>query len=231
MRVVKQSVTIPIINLDKKVSGCGFETSSAPKHGPLFPSSLRALVCGPSACGKSNLMLSLLLDENGLRFNNVYIYSKSLYQPKYQYLERALHGLVNYFPFQNNAEVIEPNDAEKDSVMIFDDVSCGEQNKIREYFCMGRHRNIDCFYLTQSYTHVPKHLLRENASCIILFKQDDLSLRYVHRDHVGADMTFDRFRELCGECWKPKYGFITICKEMDIDRGRYRQDLDKFIVL
>lgn len=230
MRAVTQKIRLPITNLDMVVCGNGFVKQKS-KHCALFPNTIRALVCGPSSCGKSNLMLTLLLDKNGLKFKNLYIYSKSLYQPKYTFLTQALHGIVTYYPFQNNSEVIAPNDAEKDSVIIFDDVSCGEQDKIREYFCMGRHRNIDCFYLTQSYTHVPKHLLRENASFIILFKQDDLNLKHVYHDHVGADMSFDRFRELCNACWNEKYGFITICKEMDIDKGRYRQDLDKYIVL
>jgi len=31
--------------------------------------------------------------------------------------------------------------------MIFDDVACEKQNNIRSDFCMGRHKNIDSFYL------------------------------------------------------------------------------------
>lgn len=57
---------------------------AAGKHGPLFPASIRAIICGPSGCGKTNVMVSLLEEPHGLRFENVYVYSKSLDQPKYK---------------------------------------------------------------------------------------------------------------------------------------------------
>jgi hypothetical protein len=53
---------------------------------------------------------------------------------------------------------------------------CDKQDNMRQYFSMGRHRGIDCFYLCQTYTKVPKHLIRDNANMIILFKQDELNL-------------------------------------------------------
>ena len=72
--------------------------------------------------------------------------------------------------------------------------------------------------------------VNHNANFIILFKQDELNLKHVYQDHVGTDMTFEKFRTLCAECWKHKYGFITICKDFDIEKGRYRQDLGIYIV-
>jgi len=42
---------------------------------------------------------------------------------------------------------------------------------------MGRHKNIDSFYLCQTYS--PKHLIRDNANFIIMFKQDDLNMRHI----------------------------------------------------
>jgi len=41
---------------------------------------------------------------------------------------------------------------------------------------MGRHKNMDSFYRCQTYTHIPKHLIRDNANMIIMFKQDDLNM-------------------------------------------------------
>lgn len=60
------------------------------KHGTLLPNTVRAIICGPSNCGKTNILISLLESPHGLRFENVYVYSKSLQQPKYQYLEKLL---------------------------------------------------------------------------------------------------------------------------------------------
>ncbi|KAG5337198.1 GLUCL protein, partial [Acromyrmex charruanus] len=53
----------------------------------MLPSTIRAIICGPSNCGKINVLISLIESPNGVRFENVYIYSKLLQQPKYQYLE------------------------------------------------------------------------------------------------------------------------------------------------
>jgi len=56
------------------------------RHGIVLclPNTIRALIVGPSNCGKTNIMLSLIENPNGLKFENVYIVSKSLYQPKYE---------------------------------------------------------------------------------------------------------------------------------------------------
>ena len=31
--------------------------------------------------------------------------------------------------------------------MIFDDIACEKQDSVRAFFCMGRHKKVDCFYL------------------------------------------------------------------------------------
>ena len=229
MRTVKQKVTLPVMNMDHVV-GAGHSIERR-RHGQLLPDSIRALICGPSNCGKSNVMLSLIFDTNGLRFENVYIYSKSLYQPKYEYLQKVLNDIpeISYHPYRENTEIISPEDANPNSIFIFDDVACDKQEKIREYFSMGRHKSVDCFYLCQTYTRIPKHLIRDNANLIMLFKQDDLNLKHVYTDHVSSDMSFEKFKELCTACWKKKYGFIVIDK--DSEAGRYRKGLDEYIVL
>ena len=210
----------------------GLQTPAAPlKHGPLFPNSIRSIICGPSNCGKSNLMMSLLYAPNGLKFENVYVYSKSLHQPKYLMLEHVMEGVpeVNYFKFAENADVMAPSQSLGNAIFIFDDVSTDKQNKILEYFSMGRHFGVDSFLLMQSYARAPKQMVRDNANFLVIFKQDDVNLKHVYDDHVSSDMKFDAFKDLCLECWKDTYGFLTICKDSEMDAGRYRQGLDRYI--
>jgi len=64
---------------------------------------------------------------------------------------------------------------------------------------MGRHKNVDSFYLAQTYTPIPKHLVRDNANSIVLFKQDFINIKHVYYDQVNTDMTFNKF---CG-MWEP----------------------------
>ena len=123
------------------------------KHGEMLPSTIRAIIYGPSNCGKINVLISLLESPNGVRFENVYVYSKSLQQPKYRYLENLSTSIdeIGYFTFSNNNDVVPPSEARPNSIFIFDDVACDKQNAMREYFSMGRHLNVDCFYLCQTY--------------------------------------------------------------------------------
>ena len=88
---------------------------------------------------------------------------------------------------------------------------------------MGRHRNIDSFYLFQTYTRIPKHLIRDNANMIILFKQDEMNLTHAFNDHIGSDMDFNKSLDILRECWKEKYGFVVISKDQDLNSGRYKK--------
>jgi len=93
---------------------------------------------------------------------------------------------------------------------------------------MGRHKQIDSFYLCQTYTKIPKHLIRDNANLIIIFKQDELNIRHIYNDHVIGDMTLKPLIKIFEECWKQKYEFVLISKDIDIDKGK---GYDSFIHL
>ena len=179
----------------------------------------------------TNVMLTLIEHPNGLKFKNIYLYSKSLYQPKYIYLEKLLKPIkgIGYFAYNNSDDILPPSKAKQ--FFIFDDVACDKQNAIREYFSMGRHNHIDCFYLSQTYVKIPKHLIKDNANSLILFKQDDTNLKHGYSDHVGTDMTFEKFKSLCAICWSKPYYFLAIFKDNEKNEGRYRCCFDKYINL
>lgn len=225
MSFIKHRLSLTVKNLDFNKGEVKIK-----RHGTLLPNSIRSIICGPSNCGKTNLLISLIEDPNGLRFENVYIFSKSLHQPKYKLLTNML-GLINklgLYTFTNNSDVPAPNAVKPNSIMIFDDVACGKQDNIRAYFCMGRHNSIDSFYLCQSYTHVPKHLIRDNANLIIIFRQDDMNLRHIYSDHLNNDLTFEEFHNICKSCWTAKYGFVVIDKDSPLNNGRIRRGFDEF---
>lgn len=228
MQLVEQNIKLPMENFDMYTTHTG---GGGIKHGPLLPFSIRCIIAGPSNCGKTNVVFNLLFDPNGLRFENVYIFSKSLHQPKYQFLKSVLPKEIGYFVFDENIQVLSPKEAKKHSVMVFDDIACEKHNNIRNYFTMGRHNNIDSFYIGQTYSRIPKQLVRDNSNLIVLFKQDEMNLKHAYTDHVNTDMTFDKFKEMCSLAWKENYGFICINKDCDLDKGRYRVGFDKFINL
>lgn len=230
MRLVKLKNNIKVCDIDDHREQ---EKPLSQRHGEHLSNSIRAIIAGPSNCGKTNVMLSLLFESNGLKFENVYVYSKSLYQPKYALLERVLKSVkgVNYFPFRENDEVIEPNKALPNSVFIFDDVILSNQKIIQQFYSMGRHSDVDSFYLAQSYSKVPKQLIRDNVNLIILFKQDACNLKHVFYNHVDPDMRFEDFQSMCNLCWNNKYGFLVIDKDRNIKDGRYKLKFDEYILI
>lgn len=234
MKFTKQHQNLNVDNSDVRSGAGNGHDANIRKHGVLLPNSIRCLIVGPSNCGKTNVMVTLLEHPNGLKFENVYIYSKSLHQPKYVYLKSLLSCVkgINLYTFSNNCDVIPPGDAKPNSVFIFDDVACDKQDNIRSYFSMGRHNAIDSFYLCQTYTRIPKHLIRDNANFLIIFKQDVMNIKNIYNNHVGSDMTFDNFLKMCSKCWKKnKYGFLVVDTESPIEDGRYRKGFDVFITI
>lgn len=227
MKFVKQPCTL---NLDKI---CISYPKKMPRHGKLLPDTIRCIISGPSNCGKTNLIIGLLLHENGLRYKNVYLYSKTLFQPKYVFLEKVFKNVseISFTKYRDNEEIISPNHAAFNSIIIFDDVACENQNNIRDYFAMGRHKNIDCFYLNQTYSKIPKQLIRDNANLIILFKQDEVNLRHVYDEHVSADMTWLQFRDMCAKIWSTPYSYLVIDKDSEKNKGCYRLNFDTFVIL
>lgn len=234
MHFIKQNISLRVKNVDDKLLASKADNNKKKRHGDLLPSSIRCIICGPSDSGKTNVLICLIENPNGLRFENVYVYSKTLEQEKYRYLESILQPIkgMGYYTFSANDEVIPPSEAKPNSIIIFDDVICDKQDNIREYFCLGRHRGIDCFYLAQTYARIQKQLIRDNSNFIILFKQDETNLRHVFNDYsIACDMKFEQFRNLCNACWSEKYGFVIIDTNSKVNEGRYRKGFDNFVQL
>jgi hypothetical protein len=230
MNFETQSFKLPVANVDALVG----ENIDRPKrHGPLLPDSIRAVFCGPSGCGKTNALISLIIHPNGLKIQNVYVYSKSLNQLKYTFLNDLLKPIseIQYFAFSDREQVICPDRALPYSIMIFDDVACEKQDCLKAFFCMGRHKNVDSFYLCQSYAQVPKHLVRDNVNFLAIFRQDEMNLKHIYRDHVNTDMSFENFKKLCLKCWHDdEHGFVVVDKTSDMKNGRFRKGFDQYLI-
>lgn len=236
MRFVKHSLEIPIRNNDTQTCINSGE-KMARRHSELLPNNVRAIICGSSGCGKTNILISLIESENGLKFENIYIYSKTLDQDKYQYLRKILLPIkgMGYYTFNSSENVLNTNQMKKNSLVVFDDViNDSEINRtvVRNILTLGRHRSIDVVYLVQSYTKLNKHLIRDNCNFVILFRQDDTNLKHVYSDFgVNSDMKFDEFRNFCLECWRQPFGFACISLEHPINDGRYRKNFDEYFKL
>src|SRR5579872_7164395 len=57
------------------------------KHSDVFPESFRCLVIGQSGSGKTALLNRMLLQEDMLDYNKLFVFGRSLHQPEYQILK------------------------------------------------------------------------------------------------------------------------------------------------
>jgi energy-coupling factor transporter ATP-binding protein EcfA2 len=199
-----------------------------------FPNLFRCLIIGPSGCGKTNLLINLLINSKicPFEYQKIYIYSKTLNQPKYQFLKEFYENLnSDRYINENSSNKIENIasffDKEKDvldpslindklkTLFIFDDVLLDKQNVIEKYFAQGRNNNVSSIYLCQSYSRIPKQIIRDNANILILFACDEKNLKHVYSNHVFHLLpSFDNFRNMCLEIWQGnKYNFMFINKE------------------
>ena len=118
---------------------------------------LRMLICGKSGCGKTNTVLHMLIKPL-IYYDKIYLYSKNLEQEKYTHLSKMLERIaeVNKIPideiFHSSKEEIIPLSEMEDrnqKVVIFDENICEKnQNDIKNYFMLGRHKNCCVIYLS-----------------------------------------------------------------------------------
>ena len=64
-----------------------WEEKTNRKNSNILPKSIRGLIVGKSGCGKTNLLLNFLLKPELLDYNKLFVYGKSLFQPKYKILQ------------------------------------------------------------------------------------------------------------------------------------------------
>lgn len=80
-----------------------YNDSQPTVHSACFPTNFRMLIVGQSGCGKTTLLMRLLLEPNLLNYNKLYVFSRSLYQPEYQCL---IEGFKNNLPKTDIIELL-----------------------------------------------------------------------------------------------------------------------------
>ena len=119
--------------------------------------------------------------------------------------------------------------AAKKNLLILDDLMLGPQNNIEQYFCRGRHQNVDCLYITQSYFRLPRNTIRENSNIFFIFPQDSKNLSHIYRDLCATDgIDYHTFQNFCTTVWRQPYAFVTVDLSKPCDLGKYRKNLSDY---
>jgi len=163
-----------------------YENVTNKSNHPLLPQSLRGLIVGKSDCGKTTLLLNLLLQPNWLDYSKLSVFCKSLFQPEYRILRK---GFEEQLPkemimnlFENRDEI--QREQISPSVLI-DELAKNRKTRSKE--------PIECnFYESADDVPDPKELSPEEKNLMIfddllLQKQNKCESYYVRGRHSNCD--------------------------------------------
>ena len=156
-------------------------------NNPLLPKSIRGLIIGKSGCGKTTLLLNLLLRPGWLDFNHLQVFAKSLIQPEYKILKKAFEEKLSKSHiiafFDNQDKIMGPNIP---PVLLVEHVG-----KTQEKDCDSE--KIECkFFETSDDVPDPRDLNSEFKNLMVfddllLEKQNKCETYYLRGRHSNID--------------------------------------------
>ena len=200
-------------------------------HAGIFPKNIFMIMAGATGSGKTNLLISLLLDKL-LAYDRVMIYTTTQHQNGYRYLKDCDEN-DDIVTFHDPHEgIVDPSglDKNKTFIVVFDDVMNECQKPMIDYFTRGRHNGCNVFYLCQSLHQIKKHSIRQNANVFILFHQDDKTLKYFYDTHLSSDMPFPEFKKWCADVWSTNHGYVVINLFEEPSCGRYISNYNELYI-
>jgi len=156
---------------------------------PLLPQILRGLFVGKSGCGKTTLLLNLLLRPNWLNYSKLSVFGKSLFQPQYRILKKGFKEqlpkrvIMNLFENQNEIQ-------EQISLsVLIEELAKDQRSRSKQH--------IECsFYESADDVPDPKELSPEQKKLMIfddhllLQKSNKCEAYYVRRRHSNCDCLY-----------------------------------------
>ena len=104
-----------------------------------------------------------------------------------------------------NGPMPDPHDLDmsRKNICVFDNmVTESNQNSAESYYTRGRHNNVSCIYISQSYHLLPRQTIRANTNFIVLFKVPNKDLKHIHNDICSGDISYKEFKKLYQDAWE-----------------------------
>ena len=163
----------------------------------------RTLIIGFSNCGKTYLMNYILFRE----------------QDPYFVITKSSNQYPN-IKAQTSHEIQPLNEYENSTVVFDDRLLSKPESDNNLFFTRGRHDNIDMYYISQSYFHLPKNTIPNNSNINILLKQTLRDIITLVHEIAGLDMNSEEWKELCRKAWEIDYDDLQIDRFTEIRKGR-----------
>ena len=117
---------------------------------------------------------------------DIYIITKS---PPNQYANSKIK-------IKEISDETKPLNEYENGIIVFDDfLGSSISRYIGQFFNTGRHKNLDLYYLPQSYFDLPKRTIKNDSNKSFLFNQTLKDIEHIYRDVAGFDMNYDELNE------------------------------------
>ena len=85
-----------------------------------------------------------------------------------------------------------------------------QESNIDMFFTRSRYENIDIYYVSQSYFHLPKNTLPKISNINILFKQTLRDILPLFHDIARLDMNLEEWKQLCRKAWENENVYLKM---------------------
>ena len=185
------------------------------------------LIIGPSGTGKTNTLLHLI--NNLHPIDKIYLCTKDLHEPKYEYLinkiEKAgiknLNDPKSFIEYSDDIDDVldDINDYNKNRnkkvLIVFDDMIADiEYNKnfkriIKELFYRARKINVSIVFIMQSYFRALKDARLNSTHYILMEIGNKKKLKSIAEEKSG-NLDYKDFLKMYDCCTREPYSFMTI---------------------
>ena len=187
----------------------------------------RMLIIGASGSGKTNTLLHLI--NNLHPIDKIYLYTKDIHKPKYEYLinKREKAGIKNlddpkaFIEYSDDMDDVLDDinnynkNRDKKVLIVFDDMIADiEYNKnfkriIKELFYRARKINVSIVFITQSYFRALKDARLNSMHYILMKINNKKELKRIAEEKSGH-LDCKDFLKIYNYCTRKPYSFILI---------------------
>ena len=220
-------------------------------HPLLIPPNSRIIVVGGSGTGKTNWLCNALIKPQ-IKYEKIWMYSKNLFQPKYDFLKKELNNTEFLLNKGNRAKKREPykiieqwSDNINDlisldelkkfkqylNLVIIDDMpilSKQQQDTVGKFYTMCRHYNCTIIYLQQLYFQLSRGI-RNNLTHIVIFNNNNKKELELLSRELGANLEKGEFSKLYNKILNKKFKWMLIDNTTDDINKMYRDGYQKFL--
>ena len=177
------------------------------------------MIIGGSGLGKTNALLNLIKEQDDI--DKIYLYSKNLSEPKYEFLIKK-HGDAGIKHLNNSNAFIDCSNTMNDVYENIDEYNPKRKRKIlivfndmiadimtnkkfqrivKELFIRCRKLNISLVFIRQSYFSVPKDVRLNSTHYLIMKINNRKELQNIAINH-SADIDYQDFMKIYRKCTK-----------------------------